>query len=303
MSEIGHNERSYRLDVLAGEARKGLENIERGEEFTIGGWLAYGHALNEGRALFPSDEQFGQWLDENGLRQVVGQGGCVREVNDHERTAAMWGAANADEFEEARQRGNPRTMRGIHAKHKEIKAERAREAFEAEQRANAEARAADVQERTESTGSKPDQETPPAIQAEPEGQPAPTGASAPVAADGAGDQDQSRTGAEAEPEPDPYGYSKLTDAALLETANGLRADLDDAKAKLKASQAALKAEKAKLADLTADDKAEVIRRLQAQVKNAENAKWKALEDRDAYHRQVYALKKRVEELEGMGVAI
>ena len=29
----------------------------------IEGWLAYGASLNEGRALFPSDEQFGQWVD------------------------------------------------------------------------------------------------------------------------------------------------------------------------------------------------------------------------------------------------
>lgn len=292
MNNRGHNERSYRLDVLAGEARKGLESVERGEEFTIGGWLAYGHALNEGRALFPGDREFGQWVDANVHSQLE------RAPSYDDRSAAMWAAANADQFEEARQRGNPRTIRGIHAKWKEIEAEREREAFEAEQRANAEARAADVQERTESTGSKPDQETPPAIQAEPEAHPAPSRAEAPVASEGAGDHEDAP-----QPAPDPYGYARLTDEALLETANGLRADLDETKAKLKSSQAALKAERAKLADLTADDKAEVIRRLQAQVKNEGNAKWKALEDRDAYHRQVHALKKRVAELESMGVAI
>ncbi|MHA7852214.1 hypothetical protein [Roseovarius sp.] len=299
MSELGHNERSYRLDVLAGEARKGLESVERGEEFTIGGWLAYGHALNEGRALFPGDREFGQWVDANVHSQLE------RAPSYDDRAAAMWAAANADQFDEARQRGNPRTIRGIHAKWKEIQAEREREAFEAEQRANAEARMAAAQHeymRDEYpepvSGSKPDQETPPAIQAEPEAQPAPSRAEAPVASEGAGDQDVAQ-----QPAPDLYGYARLTEEALLETANGLRADLDEVKAKLKASQAALKAERAKLADLTADDKTEVIRRLQAQVKNEGNAKWKALEDRDAYHRQVHALKKRVAELEGMGVAI
>jgi hypothetical protein len=124
---IGHNERSYRLDALAAEAREGLERVEKGEEFTIGGWLAYGHALNEGRALFPGDKEFGEWIDANALRQVVGADGTLREVYDPERAAARWAAANADQFEEARQRGNPRTIRGIHAKWKEIEAEHAEE--------------------------------------------------------------------------------------------------------------------------------------------------------------------------------
>lgn len=105
-----------------------------------------------------------------------------------------------------------------------------------------------------------------------------------------------------EPTPDPYGYARLTEEALLDLANGLRADLDDEKARRKKAEADVRAIKAQVADLTADDKDGVIRRLQAEVKNADNAKWKALEDRDAYHRQVSAIKKRVAELEKMGVA-
>lgn len=56
----------------------------------IEGWLAYGAALNEGRALFhPEDDKgFGQWVSENVHRQLVGV-----EPNDHERAAAMWAAA------------------------------------------------------------------------------------------------------------------------------------------------------------------------------------------------------------------
>ena len=118
MKTIGHNERSYRLDALALEARRGLENVEKGEEFTIGGWLAYGFALNEGRALFPGDREFGQWVEQNVHSQLA------RAPGPDERAAAMWAAANAEQFEEARQRGNPRTIRGIHAKWKEIEAER-----------------------------------------------------------------------------------------------------------------------------------------------------------------------------------
>jgi hypothetical protein len=119
---IGHNERSYRLDALAAEAREGLERVEKGEEFTIGGGLAYGHALNEGRALFPGDREFGEWLRNSNLEERNGE-----PIHPADRSAAIWAAANADQFEEARQRGNPRTIRGIHAKWKEIEAEHAEE--------------------------------------------------------------------------------------------------------------------------------------------------------------------------------
>lgn len=90
------------------EGRHGLERVEQGEENTIGGWLAYGHALNDARSMFPSNEQFGQWVSERGLSQVVTNDG-TRDVDRNERAAAMWASANADQFEEARQRGNPRT--------------------------------------------------------------------------------------------------------------------------------------------------------------------------------------------------
>ena len=128
MNALGHNERSYRLDALAAEARRGLDNVEKGEEFTLGGWLAYGHALNEGRALFPGDKEFGEWV---ALSQLATRADG-REILRDDRAAAMWAAANADQFEVARQRGNPRTLRGIHVKWKEIEAERAQVQREAE---------------------------------------------------------------------------------------------------------------------------------------------------------------------------
>jgi hypothetical protein len=59
--------------------------------------LCGGAALNEGRALFPSDEQFGQWVEANVLGQLA-QG----RVEPKEQQAAMWAAANRDQFDEAR---------------------------------------------------------------------------------------------------------------------------------------------------------------------------------------------------------
>lgn len=118
-ANMGHNELTVRLGMLASDAQVALERVAKGEGDAIDGWLSYGAALNEGRALFPSDEQFGQWVE--------------RSVNDnlsvtpnlHERAAAMWAAANPDQFAEARGAGNARTVRGIHAKWNEINAERA----------------------------------------------------------------------------------------------------------------------------------------------------------------------------------
>lgn len=87
-----------------------------GEHTAIGGWLAYGVALNEGRSLFPSDEQFGEWLVSSNLR--------LSENDKMERSAAMWAAANQDDFAAASAAGNARTVRGIYAKWQEMDADR-----------------------------------------------------------------------------------------------------------------------------------------------------------------------------------
>ena len=63
-------------------AQRALERVASGETDTIEGWLAYGAALNEGRGLFASDEQFGKWLVSVNLAHT----------DRHERAAAMWGA-------------------------------------------------------------------------------------------------------------------------------------------------------------------------------------------------------------------
>lgn len=86
---------------------------------------------------------------------------------------------------------------------------------------------------------------------------------------------------------------KLTPEALLdevlvarETARQWKAEAE----KLKAERDRLKAE---LADLKADDSAAVIRRLQADLKNAQNAKWREGEKALAALRQVHRLKKQL----------
>lgn len=96
---------------------------------------------------------------------------------------------------------------------------------------------------------------------------------------------------------------KLTPEALIDDVIGLRAENDELRAKLKAAKAERDQVKEQLADLTNDDRATVIRKLQASLKNAENAKWRATEDTQRAMKQVYALKKRVEELEQMGIQL
>lgn len=140
MIAFGHNEATVRLAALAGDAQVALDRVARGEAEAIEGWLAYGAALNEGRALFPGDKEFGRWVSENVLGQVA-QG----EIEPKEQQAAMWAAANRDQFEEARAAGKARTLRGIHAKWKEIEAAREKEAREAEQRAEAERKNAEAE--------------------------------------------------------------------------------------------------------------------------------------------------------------
>jgi hypothetical protein len=75
--------------------------VASGETDTIEGWLAYGAALNEGRGLFPSDEQFGQWVDDSGLSQLG-----THEIKRDDRSAAMWAAANQDSFRQTSNLGS-----------------------------------------------------------------------------------------------------------------------------------------------------------------------------------------------------
>lgn len=65
------------------------------------GWIAYGAALNEGRALFPGDAEFGRWVRISNLDKRDGSG-----IHPGEQQAAMWAAANPEQFAEARAAGN-----------------------------------------------------------------------------------------------------------------------------------------------------------------------------------------------------
>jgi len=145
MNTFGHNEHTVRLGMLADTAQRALERVASGETDTIQGWIAYGAALNEGRGLFPGDREFGQWKAEF----VHPQLGEAPKWDDE--SAAMWAAANQDDFDAARAAGNARTVRGIHEKWKQLDAERkateererakvARERAEAERKIADEAR-------------------------------------------------------------------------------------------------------------------------------------------------------------------
>jgi len=96
------------LDDCASRAKEGLRLVAIGEDKIIEGWLICGAALNEGREMFPSDEQFGRWVKGN-----------LPETEQKEREAAMWAAANPEDFK-AMRKANPmvRTVRGLHAKWK-----------------------------------------------------------------------------------------------------------------------------------------------------------------------------------------
>lgn len=96
---------------------------------------------------------------------------------------------------------------------------------------------------------------------------------------------------------------KLTPDALIDEVMGLRADLAEAKteaAKLRAERDALKGQ---LKELEADDRATVIRQLQAKLNNAENAKWREGEKTAAALRQVHALKKQLKAMGAEEIAL
>jgi len=79
-----------------------------GAEGLTAGWLAYGAALNEGRAMFPKgdNERFSEWVSKSQL--AIWEDGTP--IGMDERTAAMWAAGNPAQFEEAKAEGNARTV-------------------------------------------------------------------------------------------------------------------------------------------------------------------------------------------------
>ena len=86
-----------------------LARVASGEADTIAGWLAYGHALNEGRDIFPKgdNERFSEWVSKSQL--AIWADGSP--IGMDERAAAMWAAGNPEQFQEAKAAGNARTVR------------------------------------------------------------------------------------------------------------------------------------------------------------------------------------------------
>jgi hypothetical protein len=289
----GHNEKSFRLDELAEQANRGLSRIAAAEADAIEGWLTYGAALNEGRTLFPSDEQFGQWMDQNGLRQLGGH-----EVHDHERAAAMWAAANIDQFEEARDAGNARTIRGLHAKWKEIEAERERAEEEARLKAQAENEEPAAPVVSEAVADRQEagcHVPPPADSTE-----------SSVEADNQPDpaDDSGGGGPAPAPAPDPVrkALAALTREGLEDEVLGLREEVAELRKRVKKQTSEIADLKAKIKNYEADDKNEVIRRLSKQAESQRSAMFKANEET----RRAMAAKKRAEDREGTekaGVAL
>lgn len=327
MNAIGHNENAIRLAALAGDAQIALDKVARGEADAIEGWLAYGAALNEGRALFPGDREFGHWLEANDLNMMATfnlkreahaalcNGKVAKaEVDAKERIAAMWAAANADQLAEAKANSKARTLRGWHDQWKKIeqdreaarqKAERDAEAARKrdEAKAEAEARAkAEAEARAEASAAKDDEER---LAAEARAE------AARKAKEAAEKEAEESERASAEPEEEAEEVDPEVAAVMRKnsglTLEALLRDYAELAVKHKKERAQDKAEiarlKSRLADLEADDKSTVIRRLQKSVSHADSEKWRANEETARAMRQVYALKKRVEELERMGVPL
>ena len=99
------------------------------------------------------------------------------------------------------------------------------------------------------------------------------------------------------------GLSGLTRDGLEDEIIGLREENADLRAKLKVARAETKDLKARLADLTADDKADVIRRQEAAIRHKRSEMQKLVEDLKAEKRKTYALNKRVQELEAMEIPL
>ena len=234
MNAIGHNETAVRLAALAGDAQIALDKVARGEADAIEGWLAYGAALNEGRALHAGDREFSAWMAEWQL---------AIQVEAHERAAAMWAAANADQLAEAKAASKARTLRGWHDQWKKIEQEREaarqkaeREAEAARKREEAKAQAeeqakVEAEARAEAANAKTD-----AARQEAE-EKAEEAAAAKVEAEKVVQEVEAEIAANEEIDPETAKLrreiGKLTTEAMIDEIIGLRADLTERKATIK----------------------------------------------------------------------
>lgn len=259
MSNYGHNETAVRLAALAGDARIALDKVAKGEADTNDGWMAYGAALNEGRALFAKDADFGKWVAEFMTDKLSVM------PNDHERAAAMWAAANADQLAEAKATCNARTPRGWHTQWKKIEQEReaARQKAEREAEAKRKREEAGKARQEAEAAAKVEEEARAAAAAaetDEERQEAEAKAEEAAAAKVVAEKIVAAAAPEISPEPpvDPETakarreLAKLTTEALIEDVIGLRADLADEKAKRSAAEAKVADLKEQIAVFEAD---------------------------------------------------
>ena len=90
--------------------------------------------------------------------------------------------------------------------------------------------------------------------------------------------------------------AKLSEEAPIDEVLGLRADLSDAKATVAKLTEERNHLKRQVSELSAKDGNAMIRELQIQVNNANNAKWREGEKTKDALKQVYALKKELKRL-------
>lgn len=127
MTSVGHNS-----DIIR-KAEEGLSKVDQGGDLTEEGWLQYGAALNEGRAVFPGDREFGEWVAQCQLDTA----------NRHDRAAAMWAAEDLNRYQKVKE-DYPKveTVRGRHAKWRkqvtEEKAEKVEKLVERQRSTNSE---------------------------------------------------------------------------------------------------------------------------------------------------------------------
>ena len=303
MTKAGHNENAVRLSALAGDAQIALDKVGEGEAAAIEGWLAYGATLNEARALFPGDREFGQWVAENVLNQLG------RAPHTNEQQAAMWAAANADQFEEARAAGNARTVRGIHAQWKKIEAEREAAEADAKRKAEAAERAEAAKAEAGAKAAEEAEARKAAAEAktDDERQAAEQRADKAKAEADEAKQEAEKATEEAEPEPesdpDPHrkGLSSFTREGLEDEVVGLRATVVDLTKRVEDQRGQIADLKAKVKELSSDNKGKTISDLQKRLEAAKYRRDEALRvaKREEYKRK--QAEKRAADLEQIEV--
>ena len=118
------------LSFFAKKAQVALDIIQQGRGSAISGWLDFGAAVNDARAHFSRCHEGYSEYRAWALNFTV-DGRKNKNITSKELSAAMWAAANPDQFQSALDLGGAHTVKGIYGNWRKLEKQKAQRMIDA----------------------------------------------------------------------------------------------------------------------------------------------------------------------------